>query len=377
MKRKGLLVLMSAVLVLLLLTSGCVGKPAPAPAAPPPTAAEELPTWRLKFQGVGTAADMGFHAGQWIKDIETMTGGRITIDMYSSCEIIPDDQILPAVKAGTLDCSMYMSGCNPSLTPCGFVEMSIPYCIDSPLEWEVLWNYRGLKELIEKDYEEYGVKYVGVWHYDPCSTLQTTRPIEKLEDFKGLKISSFPCFGDPWFKAGATLVNIPPEEFYLAGTTGVCDGIGWGGCDQAYWLGLWEPYPYYLANSCCGSLVGNMIFNQELWDEFGPEIQRMISVATYKSSIRDAVHKWNGESAFRNYWTVTRLSDEDEYELMKYAWQFWDECAAMNPRAAEVVEIFKAYNCECEAARWHRLGRELPFDCSQYEYGKYSLPPIE
>ena len=59
---------------------------------------------------------------------------------------------------------------------------------------------------------------------------------------------------------------------------------------------------------------------------------------------------------------MPRLSDEDEYKLMQHAWDYWGKEARRNERAHQVIEIYKAYNSELEAYKWHRLGRELPWD---------------
>jgi hypothetical protein len=97
-----------------------------------------------------------------------------------------------------------------------------------------------------------------------------------------------------------------------------------------------------------------MIFNQDVWDSFGPEIQRMIEVATDKASTEDSTFKYDGESWGREPYIVTRLSPEDEDILREYAWAYWDEQAQANDMAAQVVQIYRDYNAELEEVQFHR-----------------------
>jgi len=378
MERKKLLKLIIGVSLVAVLAvaiplmSGCAA-PAPTPTpeptptptpeptpTPTPEPAEELPTWHLRCPTVASATDLEQHAGQWRDDIYQMTDGRITIDLYSSYELLPDEQIMNAMKAGTIDCSMYMCYVNPVMTQTGWVEGDLPYGIRNPTEFEVLYRHRGLREIFEQDYADFGVKYVGRWQYDPVSTMISTKPIRTLDDFKGLKLASFePLGGISWVGAGAVMINIPPDEMYLAGKTGTCDAVGWGGAHQYSVMGLPEAYPYYLSNSAAGALVGCMIFNMELWESFGPAIQAIIECATDKASAMDATFKYDGESWGRlEYAEVTTLSDEDEAVLRSYAYEYWEVRAAENELARRVVEIYVDYNDELEKTKWWRTGEE-------------------
>ena len=318
-------------------------------------AEEKVQTWNLRCPTIDSVADMEERNKEWREDIYQMTGGRVKIHLFSSYELIPDEQIMPAVKAGTVDCAKYMCWSNPSLTQTGWVEGTLPYGMDNPSEFNVLYWFRGLKKIFEEDYANYGVKYVAPWQLDASSTLISTKPIKKLADFKGMKLATFePLGGACWSKAGAQLVSVPADEMYLAGKTGTIDGVGWGGAHQYYVMGLQEAFPYYLANSAAGTLVGNVIFNKKVWDSFGPEIQKMIECATIKASHVDSARKYDGESWGRKPYKVTRLSDEDDAILRQYAYKYWDELGKANAKAAKVVQIYKDYNKELQATKWHR-----------------------
>lgn len=370
MNHKLITLVMAIAVIASLVLIGCApeaappeeGAPPAAPEEPTAPAAEELPTWDLRITTIDSVSDMEDRCGEWRDDIYQMTGGRVSMHLYSTYELIPDEQVMPAMKAGTIDGAKYMCWCNPELTQTGWVEGALPYSLDNPTEFNVLFWFRGLKEIFEEDYANYGVKYVCPWHCDASSTVISTRPIEKLEDFQGLKISTFePLGGYCWGKAGAQLVSVPADEMYLAGKTGTLDAVGWGGAHQYYMMGLEEAFPYYLANSACGTLATNVIWNQEVWDSFGPEIQTMIECASIKASIKDSARKYDGESWGREPYEVTRLSDEDEAVLKQYAYEYWDELAQRNAVSAKVVQIYKDYVKELEATKWHREGVELPF----------------
>jgi TRAP-type C4-dicarboxylate transport system substrate-binding protein len=293
--------------------------------------------------------------GEAVERIERASGGRIDIEVYSSYELVPDEEIMMALKGGTLDLSFYLSPINPELTPSGYVEMSIPFNVDNPTEAEAVWFYHGLKEHIEQEYEDFGVKYICMFQADPLNCLITTTPVATIEDMDGLKISSYPALACPFIQAGAQVVTIPPEEFYLAGQTGVLDGLLWGGGEEYHWLNLWEAYPYYLGDHVVGALFCNILMNQEKWDSLPPDLQEILYLGFREASYRDAVRIYRGEYNWRPQWTVSRLSAEDLAQLKAYGTgPCWDELSAINEASAKYVQIFREFNEELEAVQWHR-----------------------
>lgn len=349
--------LVAVMAVAIPLMSGCAA-PAPAPEptptpTPEPTPAQELPTYKLRLQSLGTAAEQPRYMDPWVESIRKMSSGRIDIDLFYSGELVPDDQVLPAIKAGTLDMSVYMACVNPELTPLGEIETFLPYAFLHPYELETVLKHEGLEDLIRQDYDEYGVQMVAWIHYDPALTFCSTKPLEKYEDLDGLKISSFGAYAMPLIKAGASMVNIPPEELYLAGQTGVVDALGWGGASTYYNNSWYEVYPYYL-NESIGPGGGPLLINKDVWDSMPEDLQEIVYMASRDLSWRYSIWCYREESKYREYFTVTQFSPEDHEKLVAAAMEYWDEVAQKNPEIAQAIEIVRQYNDEVNQTHWMR-----------------------
>lgn len=292
--------------------------------------------------------------GPWLDEIEEACGGRVNFEWYSAGELVPDDQVLPAIQNGTLDFAQCVSvGVN---APVDIVELCcvVPFGWRSASEFLTMWEYRGLKEIHEEAYGEIpDTKYLGTACHDPHNLL-SREPVTSIEDFQGMKINSFEPFCRPYLKAGATIINVPVEEYYLAGQTGVVDSMLWCGTLEAYNNSWYEVFPYALYPQLNGNAECFYMANEEMWNSLPSDIQAIISQAVNKMAYTIWLYYYEGECRCSQYYTPTTLPDEDMEILRQYQWEWLDEVAQTSPRNARIVEILKAYNDEVEAANWFR-----------------------
>lgn len=361
MKRKGLLelivgVALTGVLAIALVMTGCAPEAEAPPVAPPEEVAPPVvaPHWHWRFQGIGPPSDIDPYFKPFIKSIETMSEGQIEIELFYSSEIVPNEELLAAVKAGTVDGAISFSALNGTLTRTSGVEGLIPCTYRNPTEVDVLWYHRGIFEIVEADYAEYGVKYVSPFQFTNAEGLVSTKPVERLEDLEGLKVASWHLESCPFEQAGMAVVSVPPEEFYLSGKTGVIDGVLWCNAYLAYVMGLHEVFPYYLSDSVMQGISGSFYMNQEQWDSLPKDLQSILFHACRSASFSCTTRRWDGESKYRKYFIVTKFSEEDHAKLFAGAEECWYEMARGEPKALEILDIVLAYMDELEASHWHR-----------------------
>ena len=313
----------------------------------------EEKTFTIRFQHIGSAADNPIHFVPWANMVEKATNGRVKIMLHSSCELVPDENMLPALKAGTLDAIGYASFCNPSLTDLGAIETLFVCGLENQLEQMCLYRYHGYEDLVREDYEEYGVYYVGPALFDPAFNLITTKPVKSISDLKGLKISSFESVIKPFIDHGAVQINISPDELYLAGKTGVIDGLVWGGAPCYYYNSWHEVYPYLLDESM-GNFCLNLLFNKKVWNSLPEDIQAIFELSLVWLGDHSKHLYYNDTSKYRSAFTVTKFSEEDHQKILQSAMEYWDELAMENERLAIAIQMYKDYNKELDDARWYR-----------------------
>jgi TRAP-type C4-dicarboxylate transport system substrate-binding protein len=164
--------------------------------------------------------------------------GKLKIEWVGGPEVIKSfDQIL-ALKAGTIDMLLYY--------PFGYMKPVMPEAWAKGLtelaEWEErktgafeLWN-----EIFEK---RVNAKYLGRLHNLLPFKIFCNKKVEKIDDFKGMKIRVMPLY-IPFIKAlGASPVTISPDEIYTSMERGVVDGFMWPDVGVISW-GLQEVTKY-------------------------------------------------------------------------------------------------------------------------------------
>jgi TRAP-type C4-dicarboxylate transport system substrate-binding protein len=159
-------------------------------------------------------------ADQWCKEVEKRTNGRVKLNYYPGGTLTPATQTYDSVVRGIADvglsCQAYTRGRFP-----------LTEVIDLPLGYKS--GYVATKMVNEfykkfqpKEYEDTVVMYL---HAHGPGILHTKKPVNKLEDMKGLKIRSTGLSAKVVQNLGGAPVGMPMSESYDALSKGVADGI--------------------------------------------------------------------------------------------------------------------------------------------------------
>ncbi len=188
MKRKGLIVFM-LVLVLLGQTALVASQAASKPALAESKFKDVKPDYTLKFSLQEPSSDNPeFNAANAFKNyVESQTGGKVQIQIYSTAQLGNEREVIEAVKAGNIDLGTSAEGPVTGFVPEVSV-LAIPYLFKSgPVAWKVLSGEFGndLKDLI---YTKGKLKVLAFGENGFRSFTNSKKPIRKVEDLKGLKI---------------------------------------------------------------------------------------------------------------------------------------------------------------------------------------------
>jgi TRAP-type mannitol/chloroaromatic compound transport system substrate-binding protein len=298
--------------------------------------------YTLKYQTYfGRAAGAELH-DEVAEILENASGGRLKIEVYAAGEIVDSSSMLDAVETGVLDIGHGM-GQYWAPVKMGPIEAGLPFSWVDLDEALVVYNELGLRELLEEEYDELGVRYLGPSFEEPY-TIISKKPINSLDDMRKMKIRMLGAFANTAAGVGATGVNIPYEEIFLGITTGTIDGGLFGGANSYYLQQFHDITDYYLATPWVNPVTSTYIMNKESYDSLPADLQTIIDEVFYHWATRIRTQNMYGEYSYLENWTVTQLPNEDVKELTKSAMKVWEQEAAKSDRNKEAVEIIKKFN---------------------------------
>lgn len=285
MKHKKLLSLVLAAMVIAsLILTGCV-KPAAPPekpvdgVAPTPAPEEEVFKWRMQIGWpAGSVADQGEFLAQ---DIMTMSGGRIDIEVFPSGAICPSYQLFEVVDSGVLDAcwagAMWtgvVSGVDAANYRPGFTTLGF-----------IFWHYQwGGKEVTEHLYAGTNVIPILAGQYGPELLLHSNKPIDTLDDLKGMKIRIGTVVPIRTYeKLGVNAVSIPGGEIYSALERGVIDATEYSIPSLNWAVGLQEITEYIYAPGFHMPQAANyLLVNKDVWEALPTDLKAIVEVAADK-----------------------------------------------------------------------------------------------
>jgi len=247
-------------------------------------------------------------AQEYVDDVIAMSNGEISIEMFWSSSVVKSVETFDAAATGILDCDFtgggYQTGKNPAFQFVGDIMggYSTPY---QQLSW---LYYGGGREAAKPLYNKYGMELIGWWIYGQES-FASSKPIEKVEDFKGWKFRS-----------------------------GLANNVG---------LGLYDIVKYANFPGFHSMPSDHLACNKGVFDAMPAHHQKIMKVGFEALALRTALtfEKKNAEAAAKLRSEGVTLSQWAPEELAKFraaAQATWPEFAT-TPEAKALVESHMAY----------------------------------
>jgi TRAP-type C4-dicarboxylate transport system substrate-binding protein len=214
---------------------------------------------------------MAVLAKKWGDEIEKRTKGRVKITLFAGGTLTPAPAIYDGVVKGISDIGMSFTG----FTKGRFPLMEV---IDLPLVYKNgLAATRLINELYEKfkpkEFDDVKIMYL---HAHGPGFIHTRRPVNKLEDLKGMKIRSTGVSAKLITALGGTPVAMPMGEAYDAINRGVTDGTVAPYEALEQWK-LGEVIKYTIETYACSYSAGAfVVMNKNRWNSLPPDIQEII-----------------------------------------------------------------------------------------------------
>jgi TRAP-type C4-dicarboxylate transport system substrate-binding protein len=279
----------------------------------------------------------------WAKEMEKLTKGRLVITPIPPGAVCPTSEIVNFVERGAIDCAMSYGAYYTGAVPEANLTTNVPMGPKTIGEVWDAWNNRGLLKIFREAYSERNIYYC-YFTTEPYYGYLTKEPIRTLEDFKGKKIRAGGSFGLFTQLLGASAVNIPGAELYMALKLGTIDGVLYtstGMKDSK----LNEAVKYRLFPSL-NIVVADLFISQKSINKLPEDIRHILLSTTDDILLRGAM-KIQFQNQMAQKWLDNhdteriQLSPKDVKKATEMAQQVWDGIANKNERCRKGVEILR------------------------------------
>jgi TRAP-type transport system periplasmic protein len=212
-------------------------------------------------------------ANEWAKEVEKRTNGAVKITMFPGATLTPANQCYDGVVKGISDIGMSVLSYTAGRFP-------LTEVIDLPLGYK-----SGLQvtRLINAFYQKFqpkemdDVKVLYLHGHGPGVLHTNKKPVNKLEDLKGMKIRCTGTSAEVVKHLGATPVAMPQTETYDALQKGVVEGV----MSPVETLKGWkfaEVIKYTTLNYGSAYSIGFfVVMNKAKWNSLPKDVQATIT----------------------------------------------------------------------------------------------------
>ncbi|MEO0388815.1 MAG: TRAP transporter substrate-binding protein DctP, partial [Pseudomonadota bacterium] len=224
----------------------------------------------------------------FIDDVQTMSAGRVAIEMFWSSSVVKSVEGFDAAASGILDGEMhggaYQTGKNPAFQFVGDIMGGY----DTPWQ-QYAWLYNGGLEDANELYNQYGMELIGWWIYGHVS-MSSSRPIAGPADLVDWKFRSPPGLETEIFaELGASPIVMDFTEIFTALETGIIDGADASSLANNVGLGLYDIVKHATYPGFHSMPSDHLAMNKSVWDGLPEDIQRIIEVAMQKLAFQTAL----------------------------------------------------------------------------------------
>jgi len=305
-------------------------------------------TWRVNTAMPGGAGLTVFN--DWCASIIEKSGGQIAFEPSDPSNGFGGFDLYNALKSGEREAIVPFTIYAQSFTTAGPFLSSYPMAMRAPHEFDTFYYGLGGLELAREIYAREGFYFVGPIHHGP-NIIHSRRPINRVDDFRGLKMRAPGGMVSALFRElGADVISLPGEEIFGALESGRIDAADYVGPAVNYALGFSKETDYismgppgYMSVYQPVDLM-DLTVRMDAWADLSPEMKYFVEteVQSFSNEHHAAI-----QAADQAAWTqfeedgtrVIRLSAEDVRVMTKVALPIWFDFANKGKDAARVFKV--------------------------------------
>lgn len=298
--------------------------------------------------GPGSATDLA-------KRIETMSGGRLKIQVFGAGELIPALEGFDAVSAGTVE----MNHANAYFWTGKSFAAQYFTAVPFGLNFQGIngWLYEGGgMELYREVYDRFNLVPFPCGNTGVQMTGWFKKPVEKVDDFKGLKMRIPGLAGRVYQALGVDVRLLPGGEIFPALERGVIDAAEFVGPYQDRRLGLHRAAKYYYTTGWHESAtVSELVINKAVWNKLPPDLKAIVGNACAACNVVSeawcqATNAEAMEDLIRNHGVIAQpLPDAIVKRLREVTNDILADAAAKDPMVRKVHESYMAYKAKYDS----------------------------
>ncbi len=229
----------------------------------------------------------------YFQDLVNSMDKTIKVKIYEPGKLMPAFEIHEAVSTGKVNAGYTISGYIQGKIPAAAIFSALPF--GPGVEAFASWFTEGGNgsKLYQEMYDSNGfnIKVLPITVYTAETAGWFRKPIEKPEDFKGLKIRFYGLGGKALAKLGASVALIPGAEIFPALEKGAIDATEFSMPVVDQKLGFYKIAKYnYFPGWHQPSSTFELLLNKDTWNSMSPRQQAVVQAAVNAT----------------NYYTLTR-----------------------------------------------------------------------
>lgn len=211
------------------------------------------------------------------KKLEAATSGRLTIQMYPSMQLGGEKEMIEQAQLGALQFARISVGPMGTLVP-EFNVFNLPFVFRDSKHMESVIDGPVGDEMLQKLSDHPSSNLIGLCWMNAGSrhVYNSKRPIERVEDLKGLKIRMMgnPLFVDTMNSLGGNGVAMGFDQLINAMQTGVVDGAE--NNEPSYTSGQHYRYAKYYSRTGHLMIPELLVFSRRTWQSMSKDDQVLL-----------------------------------------------------------------------------------------------------
>lgn len=279
----------------------------------------------------------------WVKDVNEALAGQYEITEYPGGQLYGPKEMHVAVGKGSVELGVILQPAALGTVPL-LQGVYLPFGIDSLDQIAKAYSGESM-EIIDKALQKKRIKMISVLYFSPTQIFCISKNINKVEDFKGLRVlSQSPIVTQILAKLGsAPDTSIPQTEHYMALKRGVSEA-SLTGIVGGYFTKISEPAPF-VTKLNFSFPTAFIAMNTKVFYGMPEKAQKTVLELGQKHSnaTLQMVKGWDAKFTqvlMQTGVTVTTLPEAERAKIKTIARQSWTKWAEKNgPEAQRLLEL--------------------------------------
>ena len=323
-------------------------------AAPAIARATDKLTWRMATAWPKGEAVAGENAVRLADMIGTLSGGRLTIQVFAAGELVAPAEMFDAVAAGTVELGHATSSAWQGRDQAFHFFTGVPFGLTGH-EHAGWLRFGGGQQLWARAYEPFGVVPLFAGSFGPQGAGWFRKEIATPFDLKGLRMGIGGLGAEIMHRLGVTTVSLPRDQMLESFRTGTIDALEWINPWNDYGAGL-SAYAklYYMPGFQGIGAAIELMINRAAHDALPDDLKAVIRHAAMASAMETyAEYTYNNIAIARPLLetgvALRTLPDPIVRTLARESEALLKEIAASSPMATEVYRSFVTFRAKATA----------------------------